>query len=545
MMPEADQAAWRAPDGAVAIAGWWSDKRYLWALILLSALPLAWPTLPPLTDALGHMARYHVQLNLHDSPHLGQWFDFKWALLGNLGVDLLVIPLSKIFGLVLAVKLIVMAIPPLTVAGLLLVAREVHGRVPPAAAFAAPLAYGYPFQFGFLNHVLSVAFALLAFALWLRLGRAGRFRLRAVLFVPIGALVWLTHIYGWGVLGLLCAAGELVRDRRAGGSRFHALWQSALAMWPLTPPILLMLVWRSGDVRGTTGFWFRWDAKWRYLESTLRDRWEWFDQASIALLAAIIIGTALVSLALWLLRVDRRPRWGKSLAIAAIVLAATFVLLPRVLIGSAYADMRLVPYIFAVALIAIAPPRRSRRLAGMVALAAAAFFLVRTAATTISFARYQQAYDAQLSALRHIPVGARVMVLVKVKCEIEWMTPRMDHLGSQVIVQRDGFANGQWTMPGAQLLSVHYPEAGRFALDPTQILRPRPCRARNEPIFQDTLANFPRGAYDYFWLINLPRAEWPAPQPDLVPVWNGGTSGILYRINRTPSAGSARISPAG
>ena len=77
-------------------------------------------------------------------------------------------------------KLIVLAIPPLTVAGFLWVAREVHHRLPPTALFALPFAYGHPFMFGFVNFALSMALAFLAFGLWLRLARLGRLRLRAV-----------------------------------------------------------------------------------------------------------------------------------------------------------------------------------------------------------------------------------------------------------------------------------------------------------------------------------------------------------------------------
>ncbi|MQH18582.1 hypothetical protein EI065_25015, partial [Escherichia coli] len=112
-------------------------------------------------------------------PWLSDWYNFSWQLIGNLGIDILIIPLAKLFGLELAVKLIVMTIPALTVTGFLWIAREVHGRIPPTALFALPLAYSYAFQFGFVNFALSMALALNAFALWLRLARTGHFRLRA------------------------------------------------------------------------------------------------------------------------------------------------------------------------------------------------------------------------------------------------------------------------------------------------------------------------------------------------------------------------------
>ena len=119
-------------------------------------LPLLWPDVPPLVDLPGHMGRYRVQLDLATSPFLQRFYTFDWALIGNLGVDLAVIPLARLFGLEPAVKLIVLAIPPLTVVGFLWVAREVHGRIPATALFALPLAYSYPFQFGFVNFALAM-----------------------------------------------------------------------------------------------------------------------------------------------------------------------------------------------------------------------------------------------------------------------------------------------------------------------------------------------------------------------------------------------------
>jgi hypothetical protein len=85
------------------------------------------------------MGRYRIQLDIENSEALARFYDFEWALIGNLGVDLLVVPLAKLFGLELAVKLIVMSIPALTVAGFLWVAREVQGRIPAHRLFRASL----------------------------------------------------------------------------------------------------------------------------------------------------------------------------------------------------------------------------------------------------------------------------------------------------------------------------------------------------------------------------------------------------------------------
>jgi len=172
-------------DTKVECRPWWESRLCLALVVLATTLPLLYPAVPPLVDLFGHMGRYRVELDLNNSPWLRQYYDYHWAAIGNLGVDLLIIPLGKLLGLEPAVKLIVILIPPLTAAGFLWVAREVHGRIPPTVFFALPFIYGFPFLFGFVNFALSVALAFLAFGLWLRLGRLGRTVTREWLFVPI------------------------------------------------------------------------------------------------------------------------------------------------------------------------------------------------------------------------------------------------------------------------------------------------------------------------------------------------------------------------
>jgi len=121
---------------------WWEQRWSVAALMLLSMVPLLIPDVPPLLDLPGHMGRYRVQLDLAESEALQRFYTFEWALIANMGVDLLVQLLAPIIGLEPAVKLIVMAVPALTVIGFLWVAKEVHGQVPPTALFALPRSTG-------------------------------------------------------------------------------------------------------------------------------------------------------------------------------------------------------------------------------------------------------------------------------------------------------------------------------------------------------------------------------------------------------------------
>ncbi|MGE0180342.1 MAG: hypothetical protein AB7O91_11035 [Sphingomonas sp.] len=491
-------------------------------LVVASAFPLFWPDIAPLVDLPGHMGRYRVQLDLEHSPALQQFFHFEWRLIGNLGIDLLVELLAPIMGLEPAVRLIVLLIPALTAAGLIWVAFEVHGRIPPTVLFALPFAYNFPFLFGFANFALAMALALNAFALWLRLGRTGQVRLRAVVFVPISFILWIVHAFGWGTLGVLAFSAELVRQHDRGRGYVMAAIHAAKHCLPMTGPILLIVNWRS-NAGGQTGDWFNWPGKMMWLYMVLRDRWFLFDLAALAIAGGVLA-------AAW---ATRQMRYSRNLAASALFLLLVFVLLPRVVFGSAYADMRLAPYIFAIALIAIRFPNASHRLVMAFGIAGFAFFGIRTTATTVSMVMYDRAYDANLAALDHIPRGARVVSFVGRPCAEPWAMSRLLHLPAMAIVRREAFSNDQWVMPGAQLLTVRYDPGRGFTRDASQIVTGVRCRYEPWRTIDQALERFPRDAFDFVWLIDPPPHD-PALLRGLLPIWRNGAS-VLYRVvDRSP-----------
>src|SRR3546814_13430794 len=94
----------------------------------------------------------------------------------------------------------------------------------------------------------------------------------------------------------------------------------------------------------------------------------------------------------------------------------------------------------------------------------------RLGGTTASFWLYDRSYDRNLAALDHVPRAARVVSFVGRTCPEYWKTSRLEHLPALAIVRRHAFSNDQWTMAGAQLLSVDYADGGRFVRDPSQIV---------------------------------------------------------------------------
>ncbi len=515
------RGASRYQRGMSDVRPWWEHRAIVALLILLSGAPLWGPALPPLTDLPGHLGRYAVQLDAGRSSLLALYYAFDWHWIGNLGVDILVQLLGPLLGVEVATKAIVVAIPMLTAAGFLATAREVHGRIPPTAIFALPLAYNYAFNWGFVNFSLSMALAFLAFALWLRMARAGSLRLRAVVFAILSLGLWTVHIFGWALLCVLAFSAELIRQWDAGRRWFALLLTAGWNCVPLALPLLPMALTFGDGGAGGQPFghtWFNWPLKERWVMSILRDRWEWLDVGSVALLGLIVMG----GLAAWGVR-RRRPE-GRSLILAATIMTALFVLMPFALLGSAYADMRLAPFALATALLAIGAPQHGAR---WIALAAFLFFGVRMVGTTVSLRDYDTRFSQELAAVDHIPKGARVLALIGKPCRVDWAVHRLDHLPSMAIVRRQAFTNDQWQAAGAQLLTVRYQEAAPFLADPSQFVTVTACARRERLAYPLAIATFPRAAFDYVWVIQQP--DEAADDRGLQPVWRSGRS-ALYRV---------------
>jgi len=335
-------------------------------------------------------------------------------------------------------------------------------------------------------------------------------------------LIWLAHVSGWGVLGLSAFATEYVRMRDSGLSRLKAIMNGGLHCFPLALPVFFMIISQPENAQGQTRHFFEWGTKYQWFTMVVSDRWQDFDLASVGLIGIVILMGAML----------RALRFDRTLGLAGLLLFVAFLLIPRVLIGSAYADMRLVPSILAMTLLAIGTNATTDSALTKAMMAAGLlFFAVRTAATTVSFVEYDRMITAELGAIPHIPIGSRVAAFTGRTCRAEWMQERRTHLPSIALARRHIFVNDQFVMAGAQLLGVHYPAAGPFHRDPSQMAVADDCVRRDWRRLTDALAAFPREAFDYVWVINPPPSD-TVDYSGLTPGWRWQQS-ALYRINRT------------
>jgi hypothetical protein len=501
---------------------WWNRPWLPIALVLLCAVPLLWPSIPPLLDLPGHIGRYHIALNLASSPDMQRYFSYEWALIGNLGVDLLAVPLGSVLGVEAAAKVIIIAIPLMMGAGFLWAAAQVHGRVPPTALLALVFTYAYPFHYGFVNYCLGVATASVGFALWIRL-HGSAFVIRALTFAAIAAMTWIAHAVGWVVLCVLCGSYELwwQWSRRAGW--WPASRRTAVVVLPLLSPLILMSLAPRGAPLEFAG-WLdpRSLAKW--LLALNRDRWLIYD-VLCTLGLTTVVGLAVMR------------RFGLSINPAlgwpALALLVLYILAPDSINGSAFVGARIIPYATAYAILAIRAAPDNRPAYRAWAIFCTTFIILRIGATTASFLTYHNSYERNLRALNFVPRGSEVAVLARQNCHstfANWGNPRLQHLGGLAIARREAFVNDQWDAEALQLLSVNYPAAQPFMVSPSEGVSLEPCGRDKPRYLPDALRLLPRDAFDYVWLLDIPAANRPQ-LPWLKQIY-ATPEGALYAVGK-------------
>ena len=409
-------------------------------LALLATLPVVLARYPQMADYPAHLARWHVMLDGARSPDLLRYYVFEWRWMPNLGADLLIRPLAALLGLEPGGRVLAGLIPVLLGLSFVAVDRALHGRVGVGSLLAMTTIWAPTLLMGFVNFSLAEALAFLAFALWVRLAE---WRWRAAVFVVIAPVVWLCHLAGWGVLGVLVLGFEW-----AGRRGLRGLVGAALATWPLWPPLALTLLAGTGAQAPFDFSLAAMQGKAFYWVIGLRDSVMPLDLASEALLGAVPV---------WALRSGRAdPRIG----IAALIFAALVFLVPRNLGGGDYADYRLVPVALAAGALS-ADFRPSPRWL----LVAALPFLLRIGVTSAQWIEQSAETGDALKALDHVPRGSVVAAAWGFEPG-RWSASPQGHVFAYATVRRDALTNVHFAIPGVHMLRLK--DADPAFIDPSQ-----------------------------------------------------------------------------
>lgn len=392
-------------------------------LTVLACLPVLVAAFPQMVDYPAHLARYHVMLEQAGNPFLERYYGFTWKWSGNLGADLLIWPLAAIFPLEVAGRILVALVPFSIGLGILAVEWALRRRIGLGSVLAFAFVWSPSLLLGFLNFGLSLAAALFAFAGWVRL--EGR-RWREPLYLVVGVLVWLCHVSGWGVLGIMVFGYEWSRSKS---------WRAFLAPWPLLVPFAILLANGPGGELPSYG-----PAPEVYKrviwKQAMRGSLEWLDFASLGLVGLVLVG----SLAF--------KRWDGRLGWATIIMLAASLIMPRHIFGGDYVDARMISTGLLVGCLTLA--WRAPRL---VVLAACALFLTRLGYTTIDWSRDSRETGRLLAALDQVPRGARIANLVVTE-RMVWGFNGQEHICGYAVVRKDALSNCNFALPDIHMLTI-------------------------------------------------------------------------------------------
>jgi hypothetical protein len=323
---------------------------------------------------------------------------------------------------------------------------------------------------------------------------------------------------------------ELARARGQGRGWPAAIFHAGIGCLPLALPFVLLILWRSNESHGdsVTHHFFDFQFKAGWLAMVFRDRWPEFDMASAALIAILLY------------RGFRSDRVAKSPALvaASLLLLLAFVLLPFMLFMSAFADMRLAPYLVALALLSLgAGETMSFREKSAMAMIGLAFFGARIAGNMASLWLHGRNWERHLAALDHVPRGSRLVSFVGQDCAKPWSDRRTSHLPGLATARRAAFSNDQWRLGGSTPLKIVVTGLHDFDGDPSQMVMADWCAA--EPSYLPlavALARLPRAHADYVWLIDPPAFD-PRLVAGMTPIWRND-SDVLYRIDNHRLSGT-------
>ena len=497
-----------APARGTAATRWLDAPLVPLALATACALPLTLVDLPPLVDLPAHLATYQIMLAGDHGP-LAASFGVHWQLVGNMGVEALMLALAPLVGLEPALRLIVIAIIAATAWSMLALTRAAHGHIPATALFALPIAYSYPFQYGFLNYSLAVAGAFAASAWWLRLPGPAGWR-RGLAFAPVAALLWLCHVGGWVLFGVVAFGIELARRRDLPwGPRLAG---SVTAVAPLALPGFAGLATAANGIA-------HWNPvhKLGWIVSLVRDRWMTADLLTAAAIFGII-GFALAS---------RRVRATPLLATPALLCSALFLILPTNLAAGSGADMRVLPFATALAVLCFDVKPGEIHLDRWLALAGGSFCAIRLGLVGLSLVAGAAEQQTALGVLDALPRGASTVMLIARPCTRPWSPDRRAHLAGFATARKEAFSNTEWTIAETQLIAVRRAYVAPFADDPSQYVYAAPCPENDSPLYTSAIAAIDARGFNYVWTIGLP----PLRRAGLVGMRQSGDS-ALYRLRR-------------
>jgi hypothetical protein len=469
----------------------------------------------PLADYPNHLARVYILTAFRHSSILQQFYEIHWQFIPNLALDLLAPQLARFMPVNSALLTFTGITFALLVAGCFAVHRALFRKVSYSPLAVYLLLYNRQFLWGLLNYLFSLGLALVTFALWIAFRRKALW-LRSGMFLLLGLMVFVSHLGGFAVLGMIIVGYEFhafleERDARA------LLRDAAAAVLALGVPVVLFLLFSPTRDRLTPPE--TWNLRGRIIG--LLDA---FNNYSVALDAATLL---FVAGALVWGTVFGKVRLHRRMLLPLLALMVTYCTINSQVLSSQGAARRLIPALFLVLACSLEWRVRPKYLVCAIVL----LFIVRTTVVMKNWSAAAPIYKANLAVMDRIPAGVKLAVAVGELNFPQLNNPPLLHLPALAVVSRPGLNNALFAARGVQplvpkpqyedLFSVfHY-----FDVDVLTNPYSKTFRTTVNPFEQIPLARF-----DYLLAVNERLFGYPVPTT-LRPVCAVRDT-ILYQVTR-------------
>jgi len=415
----------------------------IFLLIIFSVFPVVWFRYLPLIDYPRHLATLQIHQNFSSNIEVGRFYGFLWVFTPNLGLDLLATPLLPFLPAEAVGKIVLVFSLIIIYVGTILLDRELNPDNWGLSLFSGIFLYNSSFEWGFLNYVIGIGFAILGFWLWVRY----RERVRGfwiLAFTALGIVIGLMHFYALAIYAV-CVAGyecSMLWDKLREERRFRLSGLAAPIRAAVTVIIsILVLLGPASSGQGPLVWGRSWGPQ-TFWESIVKWKGEalaspiYFHQAFEKPLLVALLVVLVWALATRTLVLNRR------MVIPLAVFAVLFIIMPAELWGTAFADYRLPSGVAFFAWASLGWGKKSRARIAALCLLLGLCLIVRVGSIWAAWRPAQPILAEYEPVLQRVPPGSRLLVIVDGS---GWSNPPLVHAALPAAAGRGIFLSRQLT----------------------------------------------------------------------------------------------------
>jgi len=372
--------------------------------LLLGAVtlsPLLWARVPPLVDLPSHLARMWILVHGAEIPPLASNYAVHWRMLPDMAMDLIVPVLSILMPVEVAGRVFIALTMLALIGGTAALHRAIYGRVGLWPVWSMLFVYNAELFWGFPTLFASGVY-LFAFAGWITTGR-WRLGPRIATFAAVATVLCLLHLFAFGLYALSVVSYEFTNrpDLRKLSSRGLLAWSAICCQFGPG-----LLIWygsmQPGRISATS-----------YDNPILSKAYALLAPFVFSLVPApfelLLVPLVLAFLAVAI--VTRSLRFAPEMRLPIATMIVVSLLLPNVISGSSFADIRLpvmLPFVI-IASTRFAPS--DRQIIFPIAAVALTVLGVRIWTVSQAWRDYDRWFAEFRTASTAIAPGARVLVV--------------------------------------------------------------------------------------------------------------------------------------